>query len=200
MNEPQNTNQDTRPQMSSTEASWHETQAGLRAKEHAAEQGGDLNAQVAIADVTSKLKVVGRYTLKPVSQGTVHTLKKVASEFEAYAIAEGIHTTGDMQNPGMKELLELGIAVLVFADVKRCYSMSIDDLRYEAEDLIFDMPLEESMELSEHFNVEMARMNTLSGNEEAPPAGSMPGKPQTPPLVQPGASSPFPVNPHQAMG
>lgn len=132
-----------------------------------------------MADATSPNKVVAGYELKPASQGTIFAMQEVAKKFEEYATEEEIQSSGDVENPGVQELLEVGLAVLVFADARRCYDVArnggISDLRYEAEGIVWDLPIEVAMELSTHFSHEMSRVKELTGEKEA----SQPGKPQT---------------------
>mgnify|MGYP000224030637 CR=1 FL=1 len=172
-------NNDTnKPTMSNTEASFHEVVAGNRAKAEAEASGGNQAAIEAVANATLEHRVVAGYELKPASQGTIFVLQEVARRFEEYCKTNPMHSSGDPKFPGSKELLEIGLSVLVFADPRRIFKDvqdgKIEELRYEAEEIIWTLPAEKAKLLNDHFTTEMDRLNQLSGSSSA----DAPGKPQ----------------------
>jgi hypothetical protein len=177
----ENTNQEMiKPLMSSTEASWHETQAGQRAKAETLASGADNMAMQTIADCTLPPNVVAGYEIKPATLGTINALQEVARAFEKFAVELNLHSSDNPNTPGMRQLVEIALAVMVFSDAKRCYQMvralKIEDLYYEAEAMVWDMPIEIAMSLTQHFAAEMDRVKKLNANTGETKSASQPGK------------------------
>ena len=163
--------------MSAQEASWHEHLAGMRAADAARAQGADPTATAALASSTAGETVIANRKLAPASQGTVWTLQRMAREFAAEADASRI-PSGENGAPGTRELLELGLATLVFCDARRCWKMldggRLADLIGEAETMMWEMPLTEQLALQKHFRAEMDRVRALAGGEDDTPPGKLP--------------------------
>ena len=159
------------PEMSRHEASWHEHLAGMRASAAARKQGGDPAAITALATATAGPVLIGTFKLWPASQGTVWTLQRVAREFSAWANALGMPKAGDHEPDGTREILELGLSTLVFADSLRVWHMletgRLEDLISEAEQLMWEVPVDVYRSLENHFDREMGRIRRLH-TEDAP--------------------------------
>jgi hypothetical protein len=177
------------PEMSQQEASWHTHLAAMRAQETARNQGANPHAVAAFATATAGPVTIAGYTLHPASQGTVWTLKRVATDFTAWADRLGIPTATTPESPGTREMLELGLTTLVFCDSRQCWidleTGKLEQLISRADAMIWNVELTDLLALQTHFQTQMARIGALSGEEEAP------GKPQP----QPAASGPSPVMP-----
>ena len=169
----------TKPEMSQSEASFHETTAGIRADAEAKKQGCDPTALEALGAATCGPVEVGGIVLKPASEGTFITLRKIAAMFANYADALGLPVSADDDNPGERELYELGLASLVFADSRRVFrelnAGKLPSLMNQAMDLIFEMPMSDQVAIKEHIQSAMEEINRLSGT-----ATTAPGKPPAP--------------------
>ena len=156
------------PEMSSQEASWHEHLAGMRAGDAARHQGADPAAVAAFASATAGPVILAGRHLHQASQGTIWTLQRVAREFAAWADDVGLPHASNPEAPGTRELLELGLATLVFCDARLCWRMldnhQLAELTQQAEDMMWEMPLPEQLALQAHFRGEMDRIRALSGN------------------------------------
>ena len=185
--------------MSRHEASWHEHMAGMRAAAAARKQGGDPAAITALAAATAGPVIVGGFALHAASQGTVWTLQRVAREFADWAKRMRMPIAGDHEPDGTREILELGLSTLVFMDSMRVWHLletgRLEDLIAEAEQLMWQVPVDIYRQLENHFDREMGRIRALRGGEEAPkkptpPDGSgispvmpiPPAEPPSPPL------------------
>jgi hypothetical protein len=180
-----------KPEMSRHEASWHEHLAGMRAAEAARKQGGDPEVITAIASATAGPLQIGPHTLRPASQGTIWTLQRVAREWQAYADARAIPASGDAQNPGTREMLELGLATLAFCDARETWRTldrgELETLIARAEELMWETPADVQLALQAHFTREMERIGRLAPAEDTPakkphpapemPTGSSPAAP-----------------------
>jgi len=160
----------TLPEMSRHEASWHEHVAGMRAADHARHEGGDPAATAALATATAGTRQIGPFTVRPASQGTVWALRRIAREWQVYADARNLPSTGDPTNPGTRELIELGLAVLAFCDARATW-LALDNgelasLVSRAEDMMWNLPVEIQMQLQAHFTGEMDRIKDLTPGEE----------------------------------
>jgi hypothetical protein len=180
--------------MSRQEASWHEHVAGQRASAAARQTGADPAALDAVARATMGPVVIAGLTLRPASEGTFITLRKCAAMFAAHADALGLPHATSPQNPGERELYELGLASLVFADARRVFRAltagQLPALMEEAMELIFGLPLADRVALSLHIETQMAEINRLSG---AAATDATPGKPEP-------TASPEPIPPPPAPG
>ncbi len=181
------------PEMSSQEASWHEHLAGMRAGDAARNQGADPAAVAAFASATAGPVTLSGRRLQQASQGTIWTLQRVAREFAAWADNIGLPHADDPEQPGTRELLELGLATLVFCDARLCWRMldshQLAELTQQAEDMMWEMPISEQLALQAHFRGEMDRIRSLSGG------GGDTEKKTPPPMV--GASSAMPTPPRE---
>jgi len=158
------------PEMSRHEASWHEHLAGMRAAEKARAQGGNPEAIDAIASATAGPVEIGGFILQPASQGTVWALQRLAREFGDYADSIGLKASDDPASPGNRELIELGLATLVFCDSRECW-MKLDAgqlfaLIVRADEIMWSTPIETQIKLQAHFTSEMDRIHKLSPGEE----------------------------------
>lgn len=181
--------------MSRQEASWHEHVAGQRAAAAARQTGADPAALDAVARATMGPVAIAGLTLRPASEGTFITLRKCAAMFAAHADATGLPHATSPENPGERELYELGLASLVFADARRVFRAltagQLPALMEEAMEMIFGLSLADRVALSRHIETQMAEINRLSG---AAATDATPGKPQpTPPPPDPG---PWPARPN----
>ena len=169
----------TLPEMSRQEASWHEHLAGMRAAEKARKDGGNPEAIAALATATAGPVTLAGYDLYPASQGTIWTLKRVAREFTAWADLLKMPVSPDPDAPGTREMIELGLATLVFADSQRCWidleSGKLEELITRADAMIWQLGVEDLLGLQNHFQTQMERLGNLSAGDEAP----TPGKPPT---------------------
>lgn len=188
MEQPENNSQGgvtqvEKPPMSQTEASWHETQAGNRAKELAQQEGANPEAVNAVLDASTEPLTVAGFQLKPASQGTIFTLQAVARAFVTYAEKMGMESTGDTANPGEQEMYESALAGLIFADGRRVSQKlkteGIEAVVAEADELIWNISLEDARLISEHSNNELRRSNLLSGAAEISDADTL-GKHHSP--------------------
>ncbi len=113
---------------------------------------------------------IGRIELKPASEGTFITLRKLATMFEKYADARGMPKSEDEDSPGERELIELGLASLVFSDSRRVFRElnigNLPSLMNEALDLIFELPLETQLNLKHHIEKQMREINRLTGGAD----------------------------------
>lgn len=164
-----------KPEISEQEVSFYEMQAGMAAREKAQQEGANPHAVEAMANSTSGSVAIGKLTLKPASEGTFITLKKVAKLFKAHADAREWPVSEDDENPGERELCELGLASLVFADARRCFNMlnqgKLEALMAEALDLIFSAPLADQVALKNHIQAAMEEISRLGGEAEEPTVG-----------------------------
>lgn len=162
------------PEMSQQEASWHEHLAGMRAAEAARSQGADPVAIAAFAAATAGPVAIAGRSLQQASQGTIWALQRVAREFAAWASDAGLASSANTDEPGTRELIELGLATLVFSDARAVWRTldtgDIGPLIAAAEDLMWELPLAEQLALQSHFRAEMDRIRSLSGGsqDEAP--------------------------------
>lgn len=167
-----------KPEMSKTEASFHEAVAGQRASAEAKKQGCDPAALDALAGATMGPVKIGHIVLKPASEGTFITLRKIATMFQKHADALGMPHSDDEASPGERELIELGLASLVFSDSRRVFRElnigNLPALMNEALDLIFELPLETQVRLKHHIEKQMQEIDRLSGAS----ATEKPGKPE----------------------
>lgn len=161
-----------KPQMSAQEASWHEHLAGMRAKAEARKSGADPAAIYAVASSTAGTRIVAGYELKPANQGTVWTLQRVAKEFAEWANNIGMPEQGSAEEPGTRQMLELGLTTLVFADPKGCWlamdAGNLESLITQAESFIWDTSLEDQTELQNHFQKQMEVLAALNPSNEPP--------------------------------
>lgn len=182
---------DTKPEMSRQEYSWHKHLAGMRAADAARNQGANPAAVDAIASASAGPVIIGGIKLGRATQGAVWTLQRVAREFAEYADANGLHPSTDPTSPGTRELIELGLATLVFCDARNCWvdldSGNLAKLILRADEMMWDMPIEDQLALQAHFTAEMERIKRLSPEEE-----ETPGKSQLPPS---GNSPKAPIHP-----
>lgn len=180
-----------KPQMSEQEASWHEHLAGMRAKAEARQSGADPLAMEAVATGCMGPVQVGRFTLRPASAGTRHTLRRIALEFVSWANALGIPKAADHEPNGYREIIELGLSTLVFGDplqtMIRLELGKLEELVLEAEAIMFDTPLEIQEQLERHFEKEMRRIKDLTRSEPEPQAKKKPDP------EAPGASNETPI-------
>lgn len=157
------------PEMSRHEASWHEHLAGMRAGAAARRQGGDPQAIAALATATAGPVHIGEFILHPASQGTVWTLQRVAREFHEWANALGMPIASATEPDGTREILELGLSTLVFADSLRAWQLmeagKLEDLISEAEQIMWSVPVDIYRALENHFDREMARIRGLNPDE-----------------------------------
>jgi hypothetical protein len=176
-----------KPEMSAQEASWHEHLAGMRAAEKARKDGGNPDAVAALATATAGPVTLAGYDLYPASQGTIWTLKRVAREFTAWADALGMPVSADPDAPGTREMIELGLATLVFADSQHCWvdleSGKLEELITRADAMIWKVEISDLLGLQNHFQSQMERLGKLSSGDEAPTPGKLP-------LAEPSGSSP----------
>ncbi len=160
-----------RQEMSEQESSWHQHIAGMRAGDAARAQGADPAVVEAFAAATSGPAILAGRSLPPASQGTIWTLQRVAREFAAWADDVGLPHSANEGEPGTRELLELGLATLVFCDARSCWRMldghQLAELTQQAEDMMWEMPLPEQLALQAHFHGEMDRIRSLSGSNDA---------------------------------
>ena len=166
-----------KPEMSRTEGSFHEAVAGQRASAEAKKQGCDPAALDALAGATMGPVIIGNIVLKPASEGTFITLRKIATLFQQRADSLGMPHADDEANPGERELYELGLASLVFADSRRVFRElnigNLPALMNEAMDLIFELPLETQVRLKHHIEAQMQEINRLSGDAAAEKPGKL---------------------------
>ncbi len=186
-----------RPEMSQQEASWHEHLAGMRAADAARSQGADPAAIDAFAAATAGPALIAGRSLQPASQGTIWTLQRVARLFAAWADATGMASAPDPDAPGTRELLELGLATLVFCDARAVWreldSGDIAPLIAAAEDMMWELPLADQLALQAHFRTEMDRIRSLSGGAAADSEDTAQKK--TPGLPAAGLSNAMPIRP-----
>jgi len=165
-----------KPEMSKTEATFHESIAGQRASAAAKKQGCDPAALDALAAATAGPVNIAGFDLKPATEGTFITLRKTAWMFVAHAERCGLPICNDPENPGERELYELGLATLVFTDARRVFrelnAGRLPQLMAEAMDIIFELSLEDQKRLKEHIEAQMEEIARLSGE-----AVEKPGKP-----------------------
>lgn len=182
------------PAMSAQEASWHEHLAGMRAADAARAQGADPAAIAAFAAATAGPVTIAGRVLEQASQGTIWTLQRIAREFTDWADAKGLPVSPDPdKSPGTRELIELGIATLVFIDSRTIWT-ALDEGRAQeiyrqAENMMWEIPLAEQLVLQRHFRAEMDRIRVISGDDAPAP------EKKTAPPVQPGVSSAMPIQP-----
>ncbi len=164
-----------KPEMSATEASFHESVAGQRAAAAAREQGADPQALDSLARATIGETTIGGIKLKPASEGTFITLRKVASMFARRADELKLPHAEDPDSPGERELYELGLASLVFSDPRRVFRElnigNLPSLMNEAMDLIFELPLADQVALKNHIESCMAEISRLAGDGAEKPVG-----------------------------
>lgn len=184
--------------MSAHEAGWHEHLAGLRATHESREQGGDVQAEEALASATAGPRVVGNFTLYPASQGTMWTLRRVAKEFEDYAAIHGIPASGDEENPGTRELIELGLSTLVFCDARGTWvnleKGLLESLIVRADQLMWNTPIDVQVQLQNFFEEQMEIIGNLSDDGE--PAEKKPESETV--KTSPGTSPETPIQPPAA--
>ena len=184
----------TLPEMSAQEASWHEHLAGLRAADTAREQGSDTAATEALASATAGPTTIAGRPLQQATQGTIWTLQRVAREYARWARDHGIEPSASPDEPGTRELIELGLATLVFCDARACWrELDVGNLALlisRAEDMMWRMPLSDQMALQAHFATEMDRIRHLSGGPDPEPK-----KKPLAPLMPPGPSNEMPIPP-----
>lgn len=182
------------PPMSRQEASWHEHLAGMRAAEEARKAGADPLAIDAIASATAGPVKIGKFTLHPASQGTVWTLKKVAKQFAAYAEQHNIPSSGDPQDPADREIIEMGLAALAFADARGTWMAlnprDFPGLVLKADELMWETSAEIQLALQAHFTSEMDRLAAL--NPDGPQPMVQPKK-LMPLATEPGSSRELPT-------
>jgi hypothetical protein len=166
-----------KPEMSRMESTFHESVAGQRASAEAKKQGCDPRALDAVATATMGPVMIGNITLYPASEGTFITLRKLATMFARHADAIGLPISDDNDNPGERELYELGLATLVFMDSKRVFreltAGRLPQLIEQGFDLIFEQSLENQIVLKIHIEEQMNEIRRLSGEE-----ATTPGKPK----------------------
>lgn len=196
----------TKPEMSRTEASWHEHVAGMRARAAAKRQGGNPLAEAAFGSATAGPRQIGGFTVHPATEGTVWTLRRIAREFAAWANALGMPIAADDEPEGTREMFELGLSTLVFMDSRRVWTAldagGLEDLIGEADALFWDVPLETKRELERFFRGQMDVIRDLSGPGEAPKkkspeadgSGISPEMPSPPPVPPSPASNGFAPN------
>lgn len=194
-------NQAPLPEMSRHEASWHEHLAGMRAAEAARAQGGDPEASAAIASATAGLRRIGDHTLRPANQGTLWTLQRLAREWTKLATEIGIPPAEDPENPGTRELIELGLSTLAFCDSRQTWQAldrgELDSLVVKAEALMWETPLEIQTELQKYFTAEMDRLQQLS-QKAAPDTAPKKREAAAAELVKTGPSPAAPIQPEAA--
>jgi len=177
-----------KPEMSHTEASWHETMAGHRATAEAKKEGGNPASMNALALAAAGPETVAGVALKPCTQGTIIAMQMAGNLFEDIIKKEAL---GEDE----AELIQTGIAAIIFRDSIDAYrelrANGLDNIYQEAMAIIWEMPLEESMRLTGHVQAEIAIFNRLNGQPSP-----QPGKP-----VESGGlsdkRSPQPVTPSQ---
>lgn len=188
--------------MSRTEASWHETQAGMRAAAAARAAGEDPQLVAAVVDSTLPRMEVGRYVVKPATKGTVMAIQRVAPLLLEWAESQGMAPAPNPAIPGELEMLETAFTIMVFADPRRIYRETAaglpQDLIAEAEALVWEMPATQMVPLQDALEREMRAVG-LTGPSEDDQAEPRPGKPEaesvpsserrTPPPVAPSPSS-----------
>lgn len=171
--------ENTKPLISATEASFHESVAGQRAAEKAKAQGCDPEALDSLARATSGPVEIAGMKLNPPSEGTFITLRKIASMFQKHADAIGLPHSEDPESPGERELYELGLASLTFADPRRVFRElnigNLPKLMTEAMDLIFELPLADQVALKNHIESAMEEIARLAGDGAAKPVVGKPG-------------------------
>lgn len=177
------------PEMTAQEASWHEHLAGVRASEDARAEGSNPAAVTAFASATAGPVILAGRSLQPASQGTLWTLQRVAREFARWADENNYTASADPDAPGTRELIELGLATLVFCDARHVWRQ-LDagrhaDLFASAEEMMWAMPLPEQLQLQAHFRAQMDAISALSGGSEE----------DTPEKKLPQAASPLPAMP-----
>lgn len=164
-----------KPEMSAMEATFHQSIAGQRAAAHAREQGCDPQALDSLARATIGATRIGGVTLKPASEGTFITLRKIAAMFQQRADELGLPHSANPESPGERELYELGLASLVFSDPRRVFRElnigNLPSLMNEAMDLIFELPLADQVALKNHIESCMAEISRLSGDGAEKPVG-----------------------------
>lgn len=195
--------------MSAQEASWHEHLAGMRAAEAARNQGADPLAVTAFASATAGPVAIAGRQLQPASQGTIWALQRVAREFAKWADDAGVPESPDPEAPGTRELIELGLATMVFCDARAVWREldrgDIGPLIASAEDMMWDMPLSDQLALQSHFRAEMDRIRDLAGGSQqdqtpqkkTPPAPASVGPSSATPIPRQAPASP-PSNGSQA--
>lgn len=181
--------------MTAQEASWHEHLAGVRASEDARAEGSNPAAVTAFASATAGPVILAGRSLQPASQGTLWTLQRVAREFARWADANNLPASLDPHAaPGTRELIELGLATLVFCDARHVWRQ-LDagrhaDLFAAAEEMMWAMPLPEQLQLQAHFRSQMDAISALSGDaEEDTPEKKLPPAP----LPSPAMPTPLPA-------
>jgi hypothetical protein len=187
-----------KPEMSRHEASWHEHLAGMRAAEAARKQGGDPQAAEAMAWATASPVRIAGYELRPASQGTLWTLRRLAREFSAWADAIGMPKAAPGEADGSRECIEMGLTMLAFTDSLRVWDLleteRLGELITEAEKLIHRVPLEDYRKLERHFQMQMERIHGLTPEavpEKKTPetrTGGSPAMPM-PPTAEPSPTS-----------
>jgi hypothetical protein len=169
---------DPKPEMCAQEASWHQHMAGMRASAEARKQGSNPAATAALATATAGPVRIGRFTLHPASEGTVWTLKRLAREFAAWADVLGMPSAPEGGELGSRELLELGLSTLAFADARGTWQRlelgQLEQIIVEAECLMFDTPVAELRQLEQHFQKQMQAIRDLTPDAEPAPKKPQP--------------------------
>lgn len=166
----------------------------MRAADAARKQGGNPTAIDALAGATAGPVTIAGFTLKPATEGTIWTLKRVAREFRAWADGLGMpHATGPEN--GTREMLELGLSTLVFADARACW-IQIEEGNFpalisQADTIMWEMDLATTRALEAHFQKQMESIRALT-----PDAEDRPGKP--PETGENGTSPEMPTQPEAA--
>lgn len=190
-----------KPVMSRTEASWHETQAGMRAAEAARQAGEDPALVGGVVGSTLPRPEVAGYQIKPASKGTVMAIQRMAPALLEWAEKNGMKPSPNPQLPSYLDLIEMALTIIVFADPRRVYRETEaglpQSLLDEADRLIFEVPVPEMVDLQGALETEMAAIGLVGSQGEV--EEGQPGKPaagsgesserKTPPPVGPSPSS-----------
>jgi hypothetical protein len=164
---------DTRPQMTEKELSFHKAQAGLKAAEAAEANPVDEIAMSAIMTAGAGPVEIGRLSLQPITLGTLKALREAKSVFVA-----------DESRAAEED--DICLAILIFADPRRCWRAfrqrgeEAEALRSEAEELAFELSLDQLRAAGAWINGQLLALNQVAGDGEdhtAPPEGNSPGKP-----------------------
>jgi hypothetical protein len=200
---------DHKPEMSRQEYSWHKHLAGMRAADAARNQGANPATIDALASVTAGPVTIGGFTLHPATRGLQWTLQRLAREFALYAIAHNLPDDHGGEYLTSRELIELGLSTLAFADPLATWqALEAGDLKTlirRADALAWETPVEITQELEKHFRREMDRISSLAGDDEEdtpkkpqalaePPSGASPASPIPPPAPESPRSSGLPPN------
>ena len=161
-----------KPVMGSEEASFLQVQAGQRARAKAEQAGASPDAVEAVADAASGPVVIAGHELKPVTQGVLWALQKMGRLFAEYVEAENITDSDEV------EMMDTALTTIIFKDARRAWSVmqqpdGFAKLLAEADQLMWEMDVEDSTQLSKHFEEQLARVARLRGDAEPSP-----GKPQ----------------------